>query len=53
MLVYIRETDEDEILAGVTEDQITIHLRERVKKDIEEAKARLLEEHERHLYMNL
>ena len=53
MLVYIRDTDEDEILADVTEDQIPIHLRERVKKDIEEAKARLLEEQERHLYMKI
>ncbi|KAJ3321282.1 hypothetical protein HDV06_004507 [Boothiomyces sp. JEL0866] len=53
MLVYIRESDEDEILAEVTEDDIPTHLKERVKRDIEEMERRQREIQEQHLYANV
>ncbi|KAJ3352469.1 hypothetical protein HDU91_005995 [Kappamyces sp. JEL0680] len=53
MLVYVRESDEDEVLQEVTEEDIPLHLRERVKQDIDDAKAREIEAMERHLYMNV
>lgn len=53
MLVYIRESDEEEILRPVNEDEIPAHLVKRVKTDVEEARARQQEEAERHLYMQV
>jgi ubiquitin carboxyl-terminal hydrolase 7 len=51
MLVYIRESDEDEMLAEVHEDDIPLHLREKVKQEMEEMERRRIEIEERHLYM--
>lgn len=53
MLVYIRESDEEEILRPVSEDEIPAHLVKRVKTDFEEARVRQQEEAERHLFMQV
>jgi ubiquitin carboxyl-terminal hydrolase 7 len=53
MLVYIRESSEEEILSPVREEEIPLHLLQRVKQDDEDARARHLEETERHLFMQV
>jgi ubiquitin carboxyl-terminal hydrolase 7 len=53
MLVYIRESSEEEILSPVREEEIPTHLLQRVKQDDEDARARQVEETERHLFMQL
>ncbi|KAI8896168.1 hypothetical protein BC833DRAFT_554109 [Globomyces pollinis-pini] len=53
MLVYIRESDEDEMLKELTDEDVPIYLRERMKREIEEQEALQRELMERHLFMKV
>ncbi|KAI3910726.1 hypothetical protein MKW92_029235 [Papaver armeniacum] len=50
MLVYVRESDRDEIMCNVDENDIAEHLRIRLKKEQEEKEQKEKEEAEAHLY---
>jgi len=53
MLLYIRESERDQILAPVLEEEIPSHLRERFEKQEAEKAARKKEKAEAHLYLEL
>ncbi|KAI3831116.1 hypothetical protein MKX03_017220 [Papaver bracteatum] len=53
MLVYIRESDRDEIMCNVDEKDIAEHLRIRLKKEEEEKAHKKKEKAEAHLYTNM
>ncbi|KAJ3409581.1 hypothetical protein HDV05_004398 [Chytridiales sp. JEL 0842] len=53
MLVYIRESDLDEILAPVTEEDIPDHLRRRFEEDRINLEQRRKDKEEQHLYLNV
>ncbi|RZC81915.1 hypothetical protein C5167_044494 [Papaver somniferum] len=53
MLVYIRESDKDEIICDVGEKDITEHLRIKLKKEQEEKEHKEKEEAEAHLYTTI
>jgi ubiquitin carboxyl-terminal hydrolase 7 len=50
MLVYVRLSDEEEVLGDISDDDIPQHLKERLKKEMEEAERKVKEMQERHLY---
>ncbi|KAJ3333525.1 hypothetical protein HDU76_007055 [Blyttiomyces sp. JEL0837] len=52
MLVYIRETDLDEILCPITQDDIPEHLRRRFEQERMMVEQRRREKEEQHLYLN-
>lgn len=53
MLVYIRESDIDAILAPLVESDIPSHLRESIENDNRKREAMRKEAEERHLFMNI
>lgn len=53
MLVYIRESDRDEILCPITDKDIPKHLEIRFEKERFEAQRKKQEEEDRHLYVNV
>lgn len=53
MLVYIRDSDRDEILSDVTEKDIPQHLRDLISKEMKDQEDREKEMAEKHLYMQL
>mmetsp|Transcript_7331 Transcript_7331/g.19028 ORF Transcript_7331/g.19028 Transcript_7331/m.19028 type:complete len:1112 (-) Transcript_7331:2065-5400(-) len=50
MLVYVRESDKDEILCNVDKEDILPHVRERLQREQEEKEKRRKEKQEAHLY---
>ncbi|KAI9136495.1 putative ubiquitin-specific processing protease 21 [Paraphysoderma sedebokerense] len=53
MLVYIREHDLENILGEVTEEDIPQHIPQRLNEEKTRAEARMREERERHLYLEV
>ena len=53
MLIYVRDSDAEEILAEVPDEEIPQHLVERLEKEQQEQERRRKEKEEAHLYMNI
>lgn len=53
MLVYVRVSDEAEVLEGVGVEDVPLYLRERVDLEEKERGIRAIEEMERHLFMDV